>query len=385
MISRPKLILLIALAAFAPLTTDIYLSSMPVIARLFQATESQVQLTLSVFFVAYAVSQLIWGPLSDRFGRKPMLIIGLFIYSLSSLICALSSNIETLIIFRLLQAVGGASGIVIVLAMIHDIFRGRDATSVIGVITSVRGIAPIVAPIIGSALLSLFAWQANFIFLFVYSLLLIFIIFFIAETRPVSLHAVSSLDLLKSYVSLLKNRSFIFLAIGISFVFASMFAFIASSSFIYIQGFHLSYLQFSGMFAFNATALFVSSQLTAYCSRHQWLTKQRLFLIGLILVTAGAWMLFCSQLYLPNQLWWVALPIFVSTFGVGIVLPAGMSMALDRFGQYAGVASGLLGSCYYIFAAPVAYLMGHLSHTSALALAVVMVVCDFMSLISLFA
>lgn len=339
-----------------------------------------------MFFYCLCLVPIVLGPLSDRFGRKPALITGLIIYSFSSLACALAKNIEILIIFRLFQAIGGASGIVIVMAMIHDICRGRDATSVLGIISSIRGIAPIVAPITGSILLSLFAWQANFIFLFIYGVLLIVaIILAIDGTRPSHMDAVRLKDLLSSYLFLFKSRSFILLAIGIGAIFSAMFSFIASSSFIYIQGFHLSYLQFSLMFAFNAASLFISSQLTAYCSRHQLFAKRSLFLIGLLLATGGAIILLLSQLYFANLLWSVAVPIFIATFGVGMVLPARTSMALDKFSHHAGVASGLLGSIYYIFAAPIAYLMGHLPHSNALALAVVMVVCSLIGLLSLLA
>lgn len=168
-------IIISMLVALGPLATDIYLPALPELTKALNTTTSNAQLTLSIYFIGFAFGQLIYGPLSDRYGRKPILQIGLVIFIISSVIASLATSIESLLIARLFQSLGGCAGPVLGRAMVRDMFSPEDAGQVLSHIASVMAIAPAVAPIIGGALTIAYGWEANFIFLFIYGFVILLV------------------------------------------------------------------------------------------------------------------------------------------------------------------------------------------------------------------
>ena len=178
---------LAALVAFGPFSIDLYLAALPTIKQHFNASASDTQLTLASFFFGFALAQLFWGPLSDRLGRKPVIFIGLLVYFLSTAICYESPDIFTLTVGRLFQGVGGTCALVMSIAMVKDIYSNHDAIKIFPLIYSIMSIAPIIAPVIGSHLLTWFGWRSCFLFLLAYDLTLVLVtIIVLPESYPVA-------------------------------------------------------------------------------------------------------------------------------------------------------------------------------------------------------
>ena len=199
------------LVSFAPAATDIYLSSMPIIQKVFRSSNSNIQLTLSLFFIGFAFSQLFWGPISDSFGRKKIAFIGISIFVLASVLCALSNSIQELIFYRILQSIGACSGIVIGISFIRDKFSNKNEMSkVLGYVLSAMMITPMIAPILGGYILNYSGWRANFYFLATYGVILLLGLFIIKESHPKKLRtSINPQFIIKAYILQLKNRNFV--------------------------------------------------------------------------------------------------------------------------------------------------------------------------------
>lgn len=250
------LIVLVALlSAFVPLSTDLYLPALPTMSEYFHAPAEKINLTLTVFFICYSLGTLIWGPLSDRYGRKPVLLVGLGIYALASALCSVAWNVNVLILCRALQAVGGSAAGAVATAITKDVFSGQKRASVLAVVQTMTVIAPMVAPVLGAFLLNFINWRGVFWVLtgigglaFLGSLALVETI----QERNSGM-VVESLGRL---VKVLNNKSFTLLLLVFSIGSISGMAYVASSTFIYQVGFGLSSQAYSFFFAFNALGLF---------------------------------------------------------------------------------------------------------------------------------
>ncbi len=371
--STPKfLVYLAALIAFSPFAIDIYLSSMPIIQQLFATTATRVQLTLSIFFVGSALMQLFWGPLSDRIGRRPVILIGVSIFIFGSVLCALSQTIAMLIVSRLIQAIGACAGVVMALAIIKDRFpEPSRMTNALSVMTSIMVLAPMVAPIIGSYLLVHFGWQSNFYFLAIYGLVLLIATFFISESYPDHLRKPLPLNqLYQAYMTQLTCYPFLLCALAVATNFSVVFTFISTSAFIYIGIYHVSTHLFGYVFAANAIGLIVGNvtikKLTGKIDNYYLV----LIPIGIIAIMTGLMMVLLH--YFPEHMMCVMVPSFVVTCGVGMLYPALTSLALQNVVAYTGLASSLLGSCRFVLAAVTGAVMGALIVSTAMPLAMMM-------------
>ncbi len=372
-------IYLAALSAFAPFSTDIYLASMPTIQHSFNTSASNVQLTLSLFFIGFAIAQLFWGPLSDRIGRKPVIFIGLSIFVLASLFCAWSTTISWLIIARVVQAIGACSGLVIAISIVKDSFANpKDISKILGVMMSIMIVAPMIAPIIGSYMLVHVNWQSNFYFLALYGFVLITGAYFINESHPESSRKPLPINrLLSSYLKQICCGSFLLPTIAISTNFSAMFAFISSSSFIYIKVYHLATYLFGYFFAANAAALILGS-LSLNILKDRFRDNHIIFAAILISLFGSLLMLTTLHFY-PHSIWSVVIPSFIITYGIGILNPELTGQALKHVIAHTGLASSLIGTCRFILAAAIAFLMGVLITSSALPLAIVMLILNILT------
>ena len=383
-LNKKNIVLVIYLAALSTLasfSTDIYLASMPTIKHIFNTSSANVQLTLSLFFVGFALTQLFWGPLSDRIGRKPVVFIGISIFIIGSLLCAYSSSITLLIISRIIQAIGACSGIVITMAIVKDSFPDvKQMATVLSIMMSTTIIAPMIAPIIGSYLLVHINWESNFYFLAIYGVILILCTFFIDESYPKLIREhLPTNKLLNAYLDKIKFIPFLLVTLAASTNFSVLFAFISSSSFIYIKIYHLPAQLFGYFFAINSVALILGT-LSINILRNIF-SDSRIILIATLTSLIGAIVMIIAIYLYPKSIWSVVIPSFVVTYGIGILLPELTTHALKNVVIHTGLASSLVGTFRFVLAAIVGFIMGIIITHSALPLAFSMLLLNILTAI----
>ncbi|MCX6677687.1 MAG: MFS transporter [Methanothrix sp.] len=249
------LIVLIAfLSAFVPLSTDLYLPALPGMAKYFGVTSDQANLTLILFFVFFAAGTLFWGPQSDKYGRRPVLLISLSVYSLAGFLCAGSEDIYYLIIFRILQAIGGSGAFSVATAIIKDVYDSKNRETILALVQSMVLISPMAAPVLGAFLLSFTTRRGVFLILGGIGLLVLALSVALEETVE-NRYTGTARQAWGRLIAVAKNPGFATLLMIFSLLSVSGLAFIASSSYIYINGFHQSEQVYSYYFAFNALGM----------------------------------------------------------------------------------------------------------------------------------
>lgn len=245
------LFFLVVISAFPPLSTDLYLPAMPQMVEIFNTNQAMVNMTLSGYFLTYAIGLLFWGPLSEKYGRKPILLVGSGLYITGSLFCAFATNIESLIAWRLFQAFGGSAVTIVATAIVKDLYEGREREVIMGTIMSLVIIAPMVAPVLGAFLLKVASWNMMFVVLALFGVLAGLLSMCFEET----IESRYTGSVARSWTRLgvvLKNPNFVSLLCIFSIPPLAMMGFLAAGSYIYIDGFGLTEQQFSFAFAFNA-------------------------------------------------------------------------------------------------------------------------------------
>ncbi|PML02960.1 multidrug effflux MFS transporter [Vibrio lentus] len=245
------LFFLVIISAFPPLTIDLYLPALPQMVEVFNTDQSMVNLTLSSYFVTYAVGLLFWGPLSEKFGRKPILLIGIASYMVASVLCAMTNSIEQLIGARIFQAFAGSAITVIATAIVKDLYEGREREKIMATIMSLVIIAPMVAPVFGAFLLKIASWRMMFVTLAIFGAFASVLAFCYRETLETKYQG----SMFRSWGRMgvvMKNRSFVKLLVIFSITPMALMGFLAAGSYIYINDFGLTEQQFSYAFAFNA-------------------------------------------------------------------------------------------------------------------------------------
>lgn len=336
------------LTAVGPFAIDMYLPALPTIAADLQGSTAATQMTLTVFFVAFGLCQLIYGPLSDMVGRKPPLYFGLTVFAVGSIGCGVAPSIGWLIAFRFIQGIGGSAVMVIPRAIIRDLHTGVDATRLMALVMLVLSVSPILAPLTGSALIVPFGWRAVFAAVTVVSIVaLVLLSTLLPETLPLSRRArVSLAHVLRSSVYLLRDRHFLALTFIGGLGMASFFTYLASSSFIYIQHFGLTPTQFSLAFAVNAIGFIGASQFAAPLGARYGMA--RIVRIAVSLYAAFAVILFAVTAAGVDNLAVLIALLFVSFAWLGLVIPSTMVLALEAHGPIAGMASALGGTLQMI-------------------------------------
>lgn len=344
-------LLLALLTAVGPLSTDMYLPSLPAIGKALNGNVSMVQLTLSVFIAGFALGQIFYGPLSDRFGRKPVLVIGLAGYVLGSLACFFANFIEGLIVARFFQALGASAAIVLVRAIVRDLFGGEKAARLLSLMGALMGVVPLVAPLLGAVLEVNFGWRASFAATSIVSaMLLIASMLFLPETLPVDKKRHwSFVGMLKDFSILLQHVVYVRYLTAICLSYGGLFAIISTSSFVFQNYFGLNELQFGFAFSVCVAGYIVGTLVGARLSgKHN--VETLTFIGSVFLAVSGFAMIFLS--FMPElQVWHLLTPLFVSMIGVGLVMPQSMAGALTPFPEMAGTASSLIGFLQNSFAA----------------------------------
>lgn len=322
--SKGLIALIALLSAFVPLSTDLYLPALPTMSKVFEAPAEQINLTLSVFFVLYSLGTLLWGPLTDRYGRKPVLLIGLVIYVLASGFCSVAWNVGALIAARALQAVGGSAAGAVAGSIVKDVYSGRKRESVLALVQSMTMIAPMVAPMLGALLLSLMDWRGVFWILTAIGGAALVGSFLLEET----IQERNTGMLVQSFTRLgkvLQNRSFTMLMLLFSLGGISSMAFVAGSTYIYQDGFHLSSQAYSFYFAVNAIGLISGPALYMRISRrfHPEAIIRACFLV---VATSGVLMILFGNL----APWVFALCILPSSIAGSCMRPPSANLMLEQ-------------------------------------------------------
>lgn len=340
---RPALVLGL-LSCVGPFAIDMYLPAMPAIGLDLGAGVPAMQGTITAYFIAFGVAQLVYGPWADQAGRKPPLYAGLSIFLLGTLICALSQTVEMMWAGRFVQGLGGAAVMVVPRAIIRDMATGHEATRLMAAIMLVISVSPMLAPLAGSGVLAISGWRMIFGVLALAACASLFMIrFVLAETLPVDRRqGVNAAELLSGTRRLLGDRGFMGLTFLGGFAMASFFVFIASGSFVYASAYGLSPTQFSLAFALNAIGFFAASQFAANLGmRFGAVSVVRSAVIGFLLSTG---LLLAVALVGYASLPVVMAGLFVANAFLGLVIPTVMVLALDDHGDLAGLASSLGGT-----------------------------------------
>ncbi|MEU9836061.1 multidrug effflux MFS transporter [Streptosporangium sp. NPDC048047] len=368
------LLILGALSAIGPLSIDMYLPALPAIAAEMDAGQSQVQLSLTACLIGVSAGQILAGPISDVRGRRKPLLIGIAAYAVASLLCAFSPGVYGLIGFRLLQGVAGGAALVIVRAVVRDLYHGAAIARIFATLMLVSGLAPILAPIAGAQLLAHTSWRGVFVSLSVAGLLLLAAALFgVRETLPPGRREEGGLrHTLVTFWHLLRDRSFMSSALTGGLGFGAMFAYISASPFVVQEVYGASPQTYSLLFALNAFGLTVAAQIGGRLAGRR-VTPSRLIVIGLVLFAAGAAVLMATALaHLPLPV--LAAGLFVMMCGGGLVMPGAGALALaGQPQQVAGSASALTGVLQFALGAVAAPLTG-LAGGGALPMAAVLAV-----------
>ncbi len=346
------------MSAIGPFAIDMYLPALPEIGRSLQADVGAVQLSLMAFFLSLALSQLVYGPAADRFGRKAPLYVGLVLFVIGSIGCALAPNIETLIVFRFVAGLGGGAMGTVPRAIVRDLYTGHEAARLMSLLMLVFSVSPILAPLFGSLVIEFADWRTIFWVVTAIGIAgLAMTAFMLPETRPLAERASTTLrSTVTAFGALLRDRHFMGLSLIGASGMSAFFVFLANSSFVMIGQYGLSTRQYSLAFSVNAVSFFAVAQLTGRLAAR----------FGLIRVVKVAVTGFAGSLSLLPLLFWAgidSLPVLMGVmfvgFGfLGLVVPTTSVLALEDHGAIAGTASALMGTLQLITGAALMALGG---------------------------
>ena len=380
-----RLVLLLgAMTAFAPMSIDMYLSSLPAMGRTLNAGPDQTQATLAAFFAGMAIGQVFYGPASDRFGRRLPLLVGIGVFTIASVVCALASTIETLIVARFIQALGGCAGAVIARAVVRDRFSHTETARVLSLMTLIMGLAPVLAPQLGGIVQFLAGWRAVFWTLVAFGVLTgAWVIFGLSESRSAETEAQArSENPLRAYVALFGMKRLMGYALAGALNGAVLFTYISGAPDLVMGTYGHTPLVFNLVFAFNAVGIIGASQVNRWLLRRatpdQVLKKASIAsIVAAFLLTIAAWTGWGGQ--------WTVLPLLFGALSIyGLMGGNTMAGALSVDPRRAGSISALMGSASFGAGAVASWAGGLLHDGSARPVAAVMFACLVGSALAIF-
>ncbi|NKR29224.1 Bcr/CflA family efflux MFS transporter [Rhodococcus hoagii] len=372
------------MTALGPFTIDMYLPALPDIAAALDSTASGAQLTITGTLVGLALGQLVIGPLSDSLGRKRPLVAGIALHVASSLVAVFATSIAMLGAVRVLQGVGAAAAAVVTMAMVRDLFSDKAVAVVISRLMLVLGVAPVIAPSVGGALLVALDWRGIFVVLALVGVSIALVaVLALPETLPRERRRPGGLlPVVRTYRGLLRDRTFVALTFASSIVMAALFAYVSGAPFVYQDQFGLDQQQFAIVFSAGAFSMIGATQLNVRLLR-RWSPQQIVQASLTAAVTFGIVAVVVAHFQIGGLPGFVA-ALWIMLGAVCFVLPNAPALALTRHGEAAGTAAALLGSMQYAVGAVVAPLVGLLGNTDT-ALVASMTACLAVALVTMFA
>lgn len=368
---RPSLGILIAVTALGPMALNIFIPSMPGLVAVFDTDYATIQLTLTLYLAGLAIAQLFMGPLSDRFGRRPVLLAGIALYLAGSLGAAFAQSISMLIVARVVQAVGGCAGLVLGRAIVRDTHSREESASMLGYITMVMVVAPMLAPLAGGYLDEWFGWRSTFLaVLVVGGVVLALAWLLLHETHHGRRGGQGPLAMLGGFAQLLREPAFAGYAVNVSFTTAVFFAFLAGAPYVMIELMDRPASEYGLYFMLNACSYmagnFASGRLATRVG------PDRMIRTGSVLAMAGAGLLTALVLAADMTPLLLFAPVMLVGIANGLSLPSAIASSISLRPELAGTASGLVGCLQMMVGALATLLVGHLQDDTALPMALVM-------------
>jgi len=368
------------LVAFGPMSIDMYLPSLPAIGKTLNASTAGVQLTLSVFFIGFALGQLLYGPLSDRLGRRPILLGGVALYIATSALCALSQNIEQLVAFRFLHALGGGAGTVVARAAVRDRFNTDSASRVLSLMMLVASIAPLLAPVFGGYILKWFGWRAIFWVLTGFGVLCwLLVAFLLPETNPrEQRHGGHIGRVFTGYLEVLKNPKAVGSIMCGGFGFAGLFAYISGTPFVYIELFGVSPQAYGYLFGLNVIGLAIGSILNARLVQQKGAVN--MLTAGTLTIAVAGGLLLLVAIFQIGGLVGLVVPLFFFIGTLNLIAANAISIASADFPDNAGATAALFGACQFGLGAIAGTIVGQLHNDTPVPMAATIAVCGVAAL-----
>jgi MFS transporter, DHA1 family, multidrug resistance protein len=375
--NRFYLILILGLlTAIGPFSIDMYLPAFPDIAKNLNTTVSEVMLSLSSFFIGISVGQLIYGPMLERFGRKQPLYIGLIIYFIASIGCAMSTSVDGLIWFRLIQAMGGCAGMVASRAIVRDLFEGKETAKIFSTLMLVVAVSPIIAPTVGGYITHLFGWKSVFIALVVIAtIILAGVYFLLPESRPPNKDfSLKAGAIARSYFSVLKHPQFYTYAFTGAIAASGLYAYISGSPSVFMEIYGVNEKQYGWIFAIIAVGIIGSSQLNNLALRKY--QSEQIIKVASMSQSIIAITLALLTYYQVLNVYGMIIMIFLFLCCQGFIFPNSSALSLAPFGHNAGSASALMGSIQMGIGAGASAIVSMLQNHTALPMTGVMAGCS---------
>ena len=375
------IIILALLTALEPLSIDLYFPGFILIAEAFNTPISQVQISLTTFLGGFAIGQLLWGPLADKYGRKKPILISLAIFIVASVACIYVRTIEQLWVVRFIQAIGGCGGIVISRAVVTDYFHKSDTLRIFSLLALIMGIAPILAPIIGNGILTFLGWKSLFGAIVVLGILMFFLtLFFLPETHK-GRGTEAGKNVFRGYLDILKVRKFFIYSLLAGLANGILMIYVANGPFMIMEYGGLSGNMFSIVFAVNAFGLMLGSYLTTHLQKHipvNKLVKQTLiFMLGVGIVLLGL-------MWMNSSIYLILIALFFYVFPIGILFPTTTELAITPFTSNSGTASALFGSIQLLVAFICSLLSNSMSNGTMLMVGTAFFLCSLVAAVVVF-
>ncbi|UJF20059.1 Bcr/CflA family multidrug efflux MFS transporter [Vibrio sp. SS-MA-C1-2] len=371
-------LLLGAIAALTPFAIDMYLPAMPEIAKDLMTSSGAVQVTLTAYTGGFAIGQLFHGPLADSYGRRPILLIGIFLFTIGAVLSAVSLDINQLTFVRAFQGFAGAAAAVVIQALVRDMFEKEEFARTMSFVTLVMTLAPLVAPMFGGYLAIWFGWRSIFWVLSLISIIVIFAVFFripetLASEKKQPFHFRS---ILRNYVKLSTTPIVLGYVFCGAFSFAGMFAFLTAGSFVYIEIYHVSLQHVGYLFGLNVVCLIIFTTLNGRLVRR--VGSHNMLRFGLTVQLIAGICLVIGQL-LGWGLWSIVIPVMFFVGSISTIGSNAMGCLLSDYGHIAGTASSLSGTLRFGVGAVAGSIIAMFPSTTAWPMVIMMAVCSVLS------
>lgn len=367
------------LVALSPFAIDSYLAAMPIMAKFFKVGTGIIELTITLYFLAFAIGNFVGGPLSDSFGRKPVALTGMTIYAVSSIIISLSHTIEPVLFFRALQAFGAGFATVIANAYIHDLFDGKAVAQIVTKISMIMMLAPLIAPIIGAFFIHFKGWQGVFYFLFgLGGILFLIFLFLIPESLDKSSISkkISFSRFFEKYKIFFSDKQSVLLLFSISFSMAGMYVFLTDASFIYIEYFKINPDFFPILFGANVILNISLSYLNTYLLRFYKVSL--LLRAGLLLQLLAGIMVLLSVYFHTPSFWGVFGGIVLFVGSLGLIFGNGTALILNKNPKISGSANATIGILRFLLSFVLGSLLALLHTKNIVPFATVIFTCTLL-------